>query len=448
VNADRQPFVSVVVPARDEEHSLGLCLDSIITQHWPGDRLQVVVVENGSRDRTRDVAEVWAARDPRIAVVVSRAANHAEAMNVGIQAARGEIVARVDAHSHIDRRYVAEVVAAFDRHPEAAAVGGAFMAAGETLCERVAGFARSSRLGVGGGYGTDRIPHDHPVRSVQCGAYRREALLAVGGFDPAMAYGEDEDLNWRLRKRGFEVILCPALLQHYRPRASLGGLWQQYWNYGRGRMRVLRKHPDFLAPRHLAPSALVVVLGGLAAAGAVVPAARAALALVAGAWGAILAGAACSARGARWRERLLVPCAVAAMHIAYGAGLLRELLRRSSGAPSGPPGVACSPAVPARLFGGPRPSGRPPRHTLCRRLHQGSSGDAGNLSRVAPAPDAPSRGNRGRGCQRDASTGYGRPSRREPAWLPCRPEKLGPRAPPPAEPRGARHDRIGRRLPR
>ena len=223
MNADQQAFVSVVVPARDEERSLGLCLDSILTQHWPGDRLQVLVVENGSRDRTRDVAEAWAARDPRVSVVVSRAANHAEAMNVGIQAARGEIVARVDAHSHIDRRYVAEVVAAFDRHPGAAVVGGAFLAAGETPCERVAGFARSSRLGVGGGYGTDRIPHDHPVRSVQCGAYRREALLAVGGFDPAMAYGEDEDLNWRLRQRGFEVILCPALLQHYRPRASLGG---------------------------------------------------------------------------------------------------------------------------------------------------------------------------------------------------------------------------------
>ncbi len=327
MTADRQPFVSVVVPARDEEHTLGLCLDSITTQQWPTDRLQVVVVENGSRDRTRAVAEAWAARDPRVGVVVSEAANHAEAMNIGIQAARGEIVARVDAHSHVDRRYVPEVVAAFDRHPEAAAVGGAFLAAGETLRERVAGFARSSRLGVGGGYGTDRIPHDHPVRSVQCGAYRREALLAVGGFDPAMTYGEDEELNWRLRQRGFQVILCPALLQLYRPRASLAGLWRQYWHYGRGRMRVLRKHPDFLAPRHLAPSALVVVLVGLAAAGAVVPAARAALALVAGAWGAILVGAACAAHGARWRERLLLPGAVAGMHLAYGAGLLRELVR-------------------------------------------------------------------------------------------------------------------------
>src|SRR5262245_35300764 len=338
MTADRQPFVSVVVPARDEERALGFCLDSILEQHWPDDRLEVIVVENGSRDRTRDVAEAWAARDPRVRVVVSQAANHSEAMNAGIRAARGEIVARVDAHSYIDRRYVAEVVAAFDRHPEAAAVGGAFLAAGETLCERVAGFARSSRLGVGGGYGTDRIPHDHPVRSVQCGAYRRDVLLAVGGFDPAMAYGEDEDLNWRLRQRGFQVMLCPALFQRYRPRASLRGLWKQYWNYGRGRMRVLRKHPDFLAPRHLAPSALVVVLGGLAPAGAAVPAAHTALALVVAAWGAVLGVAACAARGARWRERLLLPCAVAGMHLAYGAGLLYEARRRGSvGDAPGPP---------------------------------------------------------------------------------------------------------------
>src|SRR5262249_5770113 len=84
------------------------------------------------------------------------------------------------------------------------------------------------------------------------------------------------------------------------------------------------------APRHLAPSALVVVLGGLAAVAAVVPAAHAALALVVGAWGAALAGAAYAARGARWRERLLLPCAVAGMHLAYGAGLLPGLLGRGS----------------------------------------------------------------------------------------------------------------------
>src|SRR5262249_22490939 len=163
-------------PARDEEQFLDLCLGSITAQRWPGDRLQVIVVENRSRDRTRALAEAWAARDPRVGVIVSQARNHAEALNAGVRSARREIVARVDAPSHIDRDYVAEVVAAFARHPDAAAVGGAFLPAGKTLRERVAGFARSSRLGVGGGYGADRLAHDHPVRSVQCGAYRRDAL--------------------------------------------------------------------------------------------------------------------------------------------------------------------------------------------------------------------------------------------------------------------------------
>src|SRR5262249_59388703 len=121
-----------------------------------------------------------------------------------------------------------------------------------------------------------------------CGAYRGGELRAVGGFAPAMAYGEDEELNWRLRKRGGEVMLCPALRQLYCPRATMSGLWRQYWNYGRGRMRVLRKHPDFLAGRHLAPSALVIALGGFAAAGSPLPAAHTPPALVATAWGVVL----------------------------------------------------------------------------------------------------------------------------------------------------------------
>src|SRR5262249_61578777 len=75
MNAERQPLVSVVVPARDEEHTLDVCLDSIMAQHWPGDRLEVVVVENGSRDRTRAVAEARAARDAPVARVASPAAN-------------------------------------------------------------------------------------------------------------------------------------------------------------------------------------------------------------------------------------------------------------------------------------------------------------------------------------------------------------------------------------
>jgi GT2 family glycosyltransferase len=244
-------------------------------------------------------------------------------------AARGDVVARVDAHSRIAPDYLRRVVAALARHPEAAAVGGPFLPEGETPVERAIGLARSSPLGVGGGYGTDRGADDHPVRSVQCGAYWREALVDAGLFDPAMAFGEDEELNWRLVQRGSVVVLCPALRQPYRPRATFAALARQYWNYGQGRARVLRKHSDFLEPRHLVPSALVVALVVLG-----VPAllgssrAGAALALVAGAYAlALVAAGVLALRAGDVREAALVPVAIVCMHVSYGAGLLVRALR-------------------------------------------------------------------------------------------------------------------------
>jgi succinoglycan biosynthesis protein ExoA len=142
-------------------------------------------------------------------------------MNDGVTAAAPATSSPgVDAHSRIAPDYLRRVVAALRRHPEAAAVGGPFLPEGTTPMERAVGVARSSWLGVGGGYGTDRTADDHGVRSVQCGAYWRDAILDVGLFDPAMVHGEDEELNWRLVQGGWAIVLCPALRQPYRPRGQ------------------------------------------------------------------------------------------------------------------------------------------------------------------------------------------------------------------------------------
>jgi glycosyltransferase involved in cell wall biosynthesis len=334
-----RPLVSVVVPARDEEATLPACLASIRAQERIAGGFEVIVVENGSHDATRAVAQAIAREDRRIRVLASDARNHAEAMNDGIMTARGDVVARVDAHSRIAPDYLRRVVAALARHPEAAAVGGPFLPAGETPVERAIGLARSSPFGVGGGYGSDRATHDHPVRSVQCGAYWREALVDVGLFDPAMAYGEDEELNWRLVQRGSVVVLSPELRQPYRPRATFAALARQYWNYGQGRARVLRKHPDFLALRHLAPSALLlalVVLGVPALFGASRAATGVALILVAYLATLALAGVQALRRAGDAREAALVPVAIACMHASYGAGFLAQLLRSALETPEPP----------------------------------------------------------------------------------------------------------------
>jgi glycosyltransferase involved in cell wall biosynthesis len=325
---DRSLTVSVVVPARNEEGFIGRCLASVLAQDYPAERMEVIVVENGSVDRTAEVAAAHAARDPRVRIIRSDATNQAAAMNDGIVAAHGDVVARVDAHSWIPREYVSTAVAALRRHPHAAGVGGPFLPAGETLLERVSGMARASRLGVGGGYGVDRQIGDHAVATVQCGAYWRHTLVDVGLFDAAMAYGEDEEINWRLTQSGGRIYLCPALMQRYRPRPTLRALARQYWNYGQGRFRVVMKHPAFLVPRHVVPSAFVlssVLLGCLAV---VLPLARVALVALAAAYGAVLTLAALQAARAGWREALLVPPAIACVHFGYGAGMLWAAARR------------------------------------------------------------------------------------------------------------------------
>jgi hypothetical protein len=182
--------------------------------------------------------------------------------------------------------------------------------------------ARASRLGVGGGYGVDRRQDDHAVRTVQCGAYRRQSLLDAGLFDVAMAYGEDEELNWRLRQAGGQIYLCGTLAQQYRPRPSLRALARQYWNYGQGRLRVLTKHPAFLSPRHLAPSALVLSFVVLACCAPLVPLARLLLLGLGTAYGGVLVLAGIQAARSGWREALLVPLAIACVHFGYGAGML------------------------------------------------------------------------------------------------------------------------------
>jgi cellulose synthase/poly-beta-1,6-N-acetylglucosamine synthase-like glycosyltransferase len=328
-----KPLVSVIVPVRNEERFLGTCLESILSQTYPAEKTEIIVVENRSTDGTREVALAHAASCNRIRVLTSDAVNQAAAMNDGIEAARGSIIVRVDGHGYLEHDYVSKAVAALERYPEAGAVGGPYLPAGERLIERVVGLARSSPIGVGGGWGSDRGTGDRPARTAGWPAYRREAVMEAGLFDVEMAYGEDDELHWRLNRAGRLVMFCPGLHQYNRTRASLRALARQYWNYGRGRTRVILKHPDFLLPRHVLPSIFVVTVALLGVGALIIPTGRLALAALLGAYAMALGAAVLGAKTRSWLEALLVAPAVAIMHFAYGSGMLwgagRHLVTRA-----------------------------------------------------------------------------------------------------------------------
>jgi succinoglycan biosynthesis protein ExoA len=320
--------IDVVISTFNEERYVERCLVHVLGQDYPRELVKVVLVDGGSTDRTVELTRRMAEQDPRLEVVADgRRRTLPEALNAGIGRGSGELVAKVDAHGYPAVDFLRRAVEAFESAgEEVACVGGRPEQTGETAWGVAAALARTSRFGVGGSVYAGTSQREL-VDTVQCGVYRRAALERVGGFDDSMVYGEDDELNWRLRDAGYRIVLDDSIRFVYFTRGSLRGLFHQYRNYGRAKVRVLARHPRFLRPWHLAPAGLVLVAVVLVLAAALGPTwLRIAAAGCAAAYLAAAVGAAFNAAHSP-AVALRVVAAFAAIHFGYGSGMLVGLVR-------------------------------------------------------------------------------------------------------------------------
>ncbi|MCZ7650510.1 MAG: glycosyltransferase family 2 protein [Thermoanaerobaculia bacterium] len=330
---EREPLVSVIVPALDEEGTIDACLDAVLAQEWPAERLEVIVVDGGSRDATAERVAARARVEPRLRLLANPGALVSRALNLGIAAAQGEVVVRIDAHALPAPDYVRRAVAALVE-TGAATVGGTMSPRGEGAVGRAMACAMRHPFGVGPArfrFATAR----EAVDTVYLGAFRRDLPGRVGPFDERLVRNQDYEMNWRIRAAGGTVLVDPAIRSTYLPRTSLGAIWSQYHEYGYWKRQMLRLHPRSLLPRQLAAPLL---LAGLAAS---LPAALLALAgagpaLLALPLAVLLGGylLACLAVSATLAARHgaalfgLLPLVFASMHLAWGSGFLRACLTR------------------------------------------------------------------------------------------------------------------------
>ena len=322
------PRIDVVIPAYNEEASIARCLDATLGQSYPPERVRVLLVDAGCSDRTLEIAR--GREDPRLVIVANggRRLTTPEALNAGIERSDAELVARVDAHGWPEPDFLERAAATItDGGPDVVCVGGRPLSADDSRFARAFTLARGSRFGVGGSVyaAPDRLVE---ADTVPWGMYRREALVDAGGFDPRMQHGEDEELNWRIRRSGGRILHNPEIRFRYVPRSSLGGVFRQYRDYGRARVRVVNEHPGFLRARHLAPAAMVA---GAAALAVAAPFSRASRVALAGALGVYAAAAALSAAEAARRDDItltpLVAACFPALHAGYGVGTLGGIAR-------------------------------------------------------------------------------------------------------------------------
>ncbi|MCI0849756.1 MAG: glycosyltransferase family 2 protein [Chloroflexi bacterium] len=319
------PFVSVIVPMRNEQRYVERCLASLAKQTYPPDRFEVIVIDGGSTDGSRALVEAMRDSVPALQIVENRGRHTARGLNLGLATARGEVIARVDAHAAVAEDFLQECVAAL-RRTAADVVGGPIETLGEGSVGESVALAVSSPFGVGNAV-FRYSQREQWTDTVAFPAYRRDVFDRFGPFAEIEA-GEDDDLHYRLRDGGARILLTPAIRSTYYARNSLWGLSRQYFSYGQAKVAVLSRHPFRARIRQLVPAALIVALvvsAVLAAFGGllIVPLAV----LVTSYVTASLAVSLAIARRRGWRHALRLPLAFVCMHMAYGLGFLSGLVR-------------------------------------------------------------------------------------------------------------------------
>jgi glycosyltransferase involved in cell wall biosynthesis len=342
---------SVLTPVRNEERHIREAVARMQSQELDGP-YEMLFMDGRSADRTRAILEQLAAEDPRIRVLDNPGLTTPIGLNIGLRAARGEFVVRMDAHTYYPPRYIAAAVERLRRADGVEWVNGPQVPLGKGAWSRRVALATESWLGVGGA-SFRRAQEEVETDTGFTGAWTRATLERLGGWDQGWPINQDAELAERIKAAGGRIVCIPAMAAHYIPRDSLRTLARQYFRYGLYRAKTARRHPGSLRRSHvLAPGVAATVAGAVLLPWPL----RAAALLATGLYAAAIIAASASmiARGAL-RDAVAVPAVFATLHLSWGFGFLAgfvrwglplEALRRlAAGAPAMPAGSATAEAT-------------------------------------------------------------------------------------------------------
>lgn len=321
------PFVSLVMPVRDEARFIEQSLGAVLAQDYPADRMEVIVADGMSTDGTREIIESLRSRYPTLRLINNPGKIVSTGLNAAIAEARGEVIIRVDGHCEIARDYFRRCVEHL-RSNGVDGVGGPIETVGETFLARVIALAMKSSFGVGDSAFRTSSDKTMLTDTVAFPAYTRNIVERAGPFDEELVRNQDDEYNYRLRGMGAKILLAADVHARYYSRSSLRSLWRQYFQYGYWKVRVMQKHPRQMRLRQFVPPAFVIVLLSCLLLAPFSEVGRWMLTLIVGLYLASSLGASVlAARQGDWRLLPLLPVAFTTLHLAYGLGFMGGLIR-------------------------------------------------------------------------------------------------------------------------
>jgi len=322
--------VSVVIPCYNEERFIGKALENLADQYQPED-YEIVVVDGMSDDHTREVVAEFQRSHPELAIrlVDNPARQIPHALNLGVAAAGGEIIARMDAHAAPSPGYIRRCVEVLNKG-KAAVVGMPCRVrpSEDTVTAQAIAIAVSHPFGIGDAKYRLGVDADHGgatqefVDTVAFACFRKTLWFDLGGFDEGLLTNEDYDFNYRVRSGGDKVLLDRSERCDYFARPTLAKDASQYRRYGAWKARMIRQHPRSVKWRHLVAPAFVASIVFLTTIGFSRAIAWQILALELATYLTAAAGFAYHAtrrEGERFPVMLMMPLVFFTIHFSWGA---------------------------------------------------------------------------------------------------------------------------------
>lgn len=321
------PSISILIPIRNEAAYIERCLEAVLIQDYPDDRIEILIADGLSDDGTRDILTTFSQAHSRVKLFDNPHKIVASGLNLLTQHAQGEILIRVDGHCVIASDYVRNCV----RHileDGVDGVGGPMHSIGENFVSQTIALAMSSKFGVGGSAFRTETGQTRLADTVPFPAYTRNIIDKVGPYSEELVRNQDDEYNYRIRKAGGKILLAEDVHSTYYSRGSLNQLWRQYFQYGYYKVRVLQKHPAQMRPRQFVPLAFVIsLLTGILLA-IFTPFGWMPLVGLIGAYLlANLAASVITAKNQGWQYLWLLPFTFATLHLSYGLGFLIGLVK-------------------------------------------------------------------------------------------------------------------------
>lgn len=324
-------MVSVICPIYNEEKYITKCIESVLEQDYPTEDLEILFVDGLSTDKTRKIVSDYVTRYNQIRLLDNPHRIVPYAMNIGIKAAKGDIIIRLDGHVEYPTNYISKCVHYLMTLPNAENVGGVCqtLPCNERNISQAIAIALSTGFGMGNSSFRIGSTEIRKVDTVPFGCFRKSLFERVGYYDNELVRNQDDELNGRIIKNGGSIYLIPELKIKYYSRDKISKVRRMFYQYGLYKPLVNKKLGSPATARQFVPLLFLlgIVLGGILSVFSIYIMytyfAVLALYLAIG----LFIGCKYAVKYRRPMLTLLMPYVFANVHLSYGYGYLRGIYK-------------------------------------------------------------------------------------------------------------------------